>query len=99
LGFAVGLGSVGAGVEVADLEGAVGGGVDRGAVGAAVVGQDPLNGDAVAGVERDGTSEKADDGAPVLIGEDLGVGQAGAVIDRDVVLDGRPACWSVTIRL
>jgi len=30
-GFAVGLGSVGAGAEVADPEGAAGGGVDRGA--------------------------------------------------------------------
>ena len=39
-GFAVGLGSVGAGAQVADPEGAAGDRVDRGAVGAAVVGQE-----------------------------------------------------------
>src|ERR1039458_9895701 len=89
-GFAVGLGSVGAGAEVADPEGAAGGSVDRGAVGAAVIGQDPLDGDAVAGVEGDSTSEKADDGASALIGQDFGVGQAGAVIDSDV--HALPAC-------
>lgn len=41
----------------------------------------------MAGVERDGASEEADDGASVLIGEDLGVGQSCAVIDLDSVRD------------
>ena len=48
-GFAVGLGPVGAGAEVADTEGAAGDRVDGGAVGAAVVGEQLLDGDAVAG--------------------------------------------------
>ena len=43
----------------------------------------------MASVERDRTSEKTDDRAPALIGQDLGVGQAGAVIDGDV--DALPA--------
>ena len=75
---------------MADPEGAASGGVDRGAVRAAVVGQDALDGDAMPGVEPDCASEKADDGAPLLVGEDFGVGQAGAVIDGDV--HALPAC-------
>src|ERR1019366_8539356 len=47
-------------------------------------------GDAVAGVERDSTSEKADHGPPALIWEDLGIGQASAVVNRDVY--ALPAC-------
>jgi hypothetical protein len=69
---------------MADTQGAAGDRVDRGAVGAAVVGQHLLHGEAVACVERDSTPEEGDDGASFLVGEDLGVGQAGAVIDRDV---------------
>ena len=41
-GFAVGLGAVGAGAEVADPEGAAGDRVDRGAVCGAVVGEELL---------------------------------------------------------
>ena len=58
--------------------------VDRGAVGGAVVGDQPLDGDAVARVERDRAVEERDDGGGLLVGEHLGVGQAGAVVDRDV---------------
>src|ERR1700729_18525 len=54
LGLAVGLGTVDAGAKVPDAEGAAGDRVDRGAVRAAIVGEGLLNGDAVAGVERDG---------------------------------------------
>ena len=67
-----------------DAEGATGDGVDRGAVGPAVVGEQLLHGDAVAGVERDRTPQEGDDGDCCLIGKNLGVGQTGAVIDRDV---------------
>ena len=83
-GFAVGLGPVGAGAEVADAEGAAGDGVDRGAVGGAVVGDQPLDGDAVAGVVRDRAAQEPDRGGGLLVGEDLDVGQAGGVVDRDV---------------
>src|SRR5450755_201350 len=83
-GFAVGLGSVGLGAQMADPESATSDRVQRGAVGAAVVGEQPLDGDAVAGIERDGTPEKPNHGAPFLIRENFGVGQTSAVIDRDV---------------
>jgi hypothetical protein len=46
---------------MADPEGATRGGVQRGPIGAAVIGQDPLHRDAVAVMERDGASEKPDD--------------------------------------
>ena len=59
-------------------------GVHRGVVSAAVVGHHSLHGDAVAGIERDRSSEEADDGGSALIGQDFDVGQAGAVIDRDM---------------
>lgn len=58
--------------------------VDRGAVRGGVVGQDALDGDSVPGEELDGSPEERDDGERLVVGEYLGVGQAGAVIDRDV---------------
>ena len=58
LGLAVGLGPVGAGAEVADAERAAGDRVDGRAVGRAVVGDQPLDGDAVAAVERDGAAQE-----------------------------------------
>ena len=36
------------------------------------------------GVELDGSSEERDDGERLVVGQYFGVGQAGAVIDRDV---------------
>jgi hypothetical protein len=62
-------------------------------VGAAVVGEDPLDGDAVAAVERERAAEEADSGGCFLVCEDLGVGEAAVVVDGDVdVLPaGRPA--------
>ena len=58
--FAVGLRASGSGAEVADAEGFAGEGVDGGAVGRAIVGEEALDGDAVAAVERDGASEEGD---------------------------------------
>ena len=48
-----------------------------------------FDGDAVALVERDGAAQERDRGGGFLVGEHLGVGQAGGVIDRDV--NGVPA--------
>jgi hypothetical protein len=45
---------------------------------------------AMTGVEPDGSSEKAEHGAALLVGEDFGVGQARAVVDGDV--HAFPAC-------
>src|SRR3954447_24090526 len=83
-GFAVGLRTSGTGAEVADAEGLVSDGVDAGAVGRAVVGEQALDGDAVASVEVDGALEEGDRGGCLLVGEDFDVGQAGAVVDGDV---------------
>src|SRR4051794_16028748 len=49
-----------------------------------VVGDDPLDGDAVAGVEGCGAGEEAGAGGALLVVEDLGVGQPGVVIDGGV---------------
>ncbi len=64
--------------------GAAGDHVHGRAVGAAVVGQQLLNLHPVAFVEHDCAVKERDHGAGLLVGENLGVGQAGAVIDRDV---------------
>src|SRR5947209_15574804 len=61
-GFAVGLGAVGAGAEVPDPERPAGDRVERGAVSAAVVGEQLLDADAVTGVERHRSLEKPDHG-------------------------------------
>jgi hypothetical protein len=63
--------------------------VDRGAVGRAVVGQDALDGHAMARVERDRAVQKPNGGCGRLVAENLGVGQAAGVIDGD--MDGVPA--------
>ena len=59
-------------------------GVMRRAVGRAVVGDHALDGDAVAGVERQRAAQERDGGGGLLVGQDFGVGQAGGVVDRDV---------------
>ena len=51
----------------------------------AVVGHDPLDGDAVGGEERRGRGARnAGGGLALLVGVDLGVGQAGVVVDGGV---------------
>ena len=69
-GLAVGLGPIGAGAQMTDPERVAGDGVHRGAIGASVVGHHPLDGDAMARVERDSSFEETDDGGPALIVED-----------------------------
>jgi hypothetical protein len=59
-GFAVGLRPVGAGAAVADAECLAGEGVDGGAVAGAVVGEDPLDLDAVALVVGERAAEEGD---------------------------------------
>src|SRR5262249_37613730 len=50
----------------------------------AVVGEQLLHADTVALEEGDGAPQKANDRAGLLVGEDLGIGQAGAVVDSDM---------------
>src|SRR4051794_8323301 len=62
-----------------------------------VVGDDPLDGDAVAGVEGRGAGEEAGAGGALLIVEDLGVGQPGVIVHGgvDVVIAQPPgAAWA-----
>ncbi len=54
------------------------------AVRRAIVGQHPLNADAVAGKERQRAPQEARGGGRLFVGQDLGVGEAGGVIDGDV---------------
>ena len=69
---------------MADAELVAGDAVQVGAVGGAVVGHDPLDGDVVAGVEGDGSFEELDGGGGFLVAVDFDVGQAGGVVDADV---------------
>ena len=85
LGLSVGAGPVRPGCDVAGadcdegvLEGpAVG-------VGKGVVGHDALDAYAAAGEPTDGTVEEAGASLAALVGQDLGVGEARAVVDGDV---------------
>ena len=65
-------------------------------VAGAVVGEEPLDLDAVAPVEGDCAAEEADGGGGLLVGEDFGVGEAAVVVDRDV--DVLPAAGAVDVR-
>ena len=57
-----------------------------------VVGVDPLDVDAVAGIPADRSFPEGGAGVLVLAGQHLGVGQAGVVVDGDVqVLPASPA--------
>src|ERR1700743_1104944 len=95
-GLAVGLGTVGPGSEVADAARAAGDAVHGRDVGAAVVGDESLDLDAVAGVERCRSSEKSHGRDGLFVGEDLDVGQPGRIVDSDV--HELPACGATAVR-
>src|SRR5215210_602706 len=82
--LSVGLRAPWPGAQVADVKAPAGEGVNRGAVGGAVVGEQVLDGDAVTAIKRDRASEERDRRGRFLVAEYLGVGQARAVVDRDV---------------
>jgi hypothetical protein len=54
------------------------------AIAAAVIGEQALDADPVAREVRHGSPQEGDDGDGLLVGGYLGVGQARAVIDRDM---------------
>jgi hypothetical protein len=58
------------------------------AVGEGVVGQHPLDGDAMAGEEHPGPAEEPGAAVAALIGQDFGIGQPGVVVDggMDIVI-------------
>ena len=55
-----------------------------GDVGAAVVGQDPLDSDPVTAVVAQGVAEEAHRACRSLVGQNLGVGEPAGVVDGDV---------------
>lgn len=59
-------------------------GEELGLVAGTVVGQDPFDGDAVAGEKGVGTLPEGDRGVLAFVDQDLAVGEAGVVIDRGV---------------
>jgi hypothetical protein len=69
---------------VADAECSAGDGVEDATVGAAVVGEHALDGDPMASVEGDRSSQKGGGGRGFLVGEDLRVGESAVVVDGDV---------------
>jgi hypothetical protein len=82
LGLAVGLGPVRAG-EALDRTQLGHHGLDLAAVavGEGVVSQHPLDGDVVGGEEAAGPAQESCAGGATLVGQDLGIGQPGVVID------------------
>ena len=89
LGLAVGARRVGLGAQVAQAGGDTGVAEGMAAVGAAVVGHDALDGDAVAGEPGERPAEEGGGAGLALVGQDLGIGQARGIVDRDV--QGLPA--------
>jgi hypothetical protein len=83
-GLAIGLGSVGAGEEMADAELLAGGGEEFGAVSRATIGEDALDLDAMSLIEGDGLMESGENAGSFFIREERGKSQAGMVIDGDV---------------
>jgi hypothetical protein len=88
-GFSVGLRAVGASPQMAQLELLAGRFEPVGAVAGAVIGHDGLDTDAATLEPGDGAFEEAGGGRGSFIGEYLGVGESGSVIDSD--MDELPA--------
>src|SRR5215831_16409548 len=84
LDLAVGLGPVGAGALGGDAELGAGGGPEPGSVAGAVVAEDALDGDPGGGVPGVCAGQERGGGVLALIAQDLGIGQAGAVVQGGV---------------
>jgi len=91
----VGLWPVGAGLLRFDPELGAGVSPEAGLVGGAVVGEDAFNGDPAVGEPRDCPQDNADSGDGGLVVVDLGIGDAGMVVDHRV--DERHAEEFVTL--
>src|SRR5215469_4189353 len=97
LDFAVGLRPVGAGALGRDVQLGAGGGPVPGAVAGAVVADDAFDGDAECGVPGVRAGEERGGGVLALVGQDLGVGEPGMVVQRGVqvaVAQDRGAAWA-----
>src|SRR5882757_2651817 len=81
LGLAIGLWSVRSGEAMLEAEGGDGGAHGVGAVAGAIVGVNALGVDAVLLEEGQGGMEEGDGALRGFIGEELGEGEAGVVVD------------------
>src|SRR5947209_4029537 len=82
--LAVGLRPVCAGAQVPDAHRSTGDRVHRRAISGAIVGEKLLDVHPVTLEERHGAAQESDRAGGLLVAENLGVGQARAVIDRDM---------------
>ena len=96
LDLAVGSGGVGFDAVVAETEMLAEVGETVGTVGGAVVGHDALDEDAVVAEPGESAAKEGGDVVGDLIGKDLGVGQTGGIVDRDV--DELPALTGAASR-
>src|SRR3954447_5661483 len=83
-GFAVGPGRVRPSAPVLDAGGRARFPKGSAGIGRAVVGHDPLDGDAEAGEPGKRPLEEGHGALLALVGQDLGVGEPGGVVDADV---------------
>jgi len=84
LGLAIGLGCIGPGADVLEAEPVAGASKGAGFVARTIVGHDPLDPDAEAGVVGERGFEEGDGAAFALILLDFGKGDAGRIINADV---------------
>lgn len=84
LGFAIGLGRVGFGEEVFYTQAGAGLAEGRGAVAAAVVGHDPLDGDTDLAIVGDDLFEEVHRGVLAFVGPQGRVTEARVIIDADM---------------
>ena len=84
LGLAVGFGRVGLGADVLDAQVPASVAEGEGLVATAVVGHDAGDGDAEAFVVSHGRLEEGNGAIGLLVGLDLGEGDAGMIVDADV---------------
>src|SRR5436190_13463057 len=83
-GLAVGLGSIRPGPTRDDPELRAGLAEEVASVRVAVVGEDPLDRDALIGIERISTTQEVDGRRWRLVGQLLRVGESGVIVDRDM---------------
>ena len=84
LGLAVGAGSIGASKSMTDAEFRAGTTELARAIATAVVGEQAANADTVLSIKSQGVLQEGDGTLVSLIGQELGEGQAGVVIDGDM---------------
>jgi hypothetical protein len=84
LGFAVGLGAVGPGETAAEAVARADEPPGTRAIGARIVGEDALDNDALPAIPGERAGEEGRARPAVFAGQDLRIGQARVVVDRDV---------------